>query len=134
MKFNTAIAAMMATVNTIYDLGKITKTELRTLATVLAPFAPHVAEEVYEALGGEGLVSLAKWPEYDEAKTVDDTVEMPVQVCGKVKTVLMLPKAASKEEILAAVYADEKVKAATDGKTVIKEIVVPGKIINIVVK
>ena len=134
MKFNTAIAAMMATVNTIYDLGKITKTELRTLATVLAPFAPHVAEEVYETLGGVGLASLAKWPEYDEAKTVDDTVEMPVQVCGKVKTVIMLPKAASKEEILAAVYADEKVKAATDGKTVIKEIVVPGKIINIVVK
>ena len=134
MKFNTAIAAMMATVNTIYEIGKITKTELKTLATVLSPFAPHVAEEIYEALGGEGLVSLAKWPEYDEAKTVDDTVEMPVQVCGKVKSVLMIPKAASKDEILAIVYADEKIKAATDGKTVIKEIVVPGKIINIVVK
>ena len=134
MKFNTAIAAMMATVNTIYEIGKITKCELRTLATVLSPFAPHVAEEIYEALGGEGLVSLAKWPEYDESKTVDDTVEMPVQVCGKVKSVLTIPKAATKEEILAIVYADEKVKAATDGKTVIKEIVVPGKIINIVVK
>ncbi len=134
MKFNTAIAAMMAMVNTIYEVGKITKCELKTLAMLLSPFAPHVAEEIYEELGGEGLVSLAKWPEYDEAKTVDDTVEMPIQVCGKVKNVLMVPKAASKEEILAIVYADEKIKAATEGKTVIKEIVVPGKIINIVVK
>ncbi len=134
MKFNTAIAAMMATVNTVYDIGKITKSELRTLATVLSPFAPHVAEEIWETLGGEGLVSLAKWPEYDEAKTVDDTVEMPVQVCGKVRAVLMIPTSASKEEILSIVYADEKIKAATEGKTVVKEIVVPGKIINIVVK
>ena len=134
MKFNTAIAAMMATVNTIYDIGKITKTELKTLATVLSPFAPHVAEEIWETLGGEGLVSLAKWPEYDEAKTVDDTAEMPVQISGKVRAVVTIPKSASKEEILAIVYADDKIKAATDGKTVLKEIVIPGKIINIVVK
>ncbi len=134
MKFNTAIAAMMATINTIYEVGKITKTELRTLAAILAPFAPHVAEEVWEALGGEGLVSLAKWPEYDEAKTVDDTAEMPIQICGKVKNVLMIPTAATKEEILAIVYADEKIKAAIDGKSIVKEIVIPGKIINIVVK
>ncbi len=134
MKFNTAIAAMMATINTVYEVAKITKTELKTLALVLAPFAPHVAEEVWEALGGEGLASLAKWPEYDEAKTVDDAVEMPIQICGKVRNVLMIPTAASKEEILSIVYADEKIKAATDGKTVVKEIVIPGKIINIVVK
>ena len=134
MKFNTAIAAMMGTVNTIYEVGKITKDELKTLATVLAPFAPHVAEEVYEMLGGKGLVSLAKWPEYDEAKCVDDVVEMPVQVNGKVRSVINAPKAASKDDILAIVKADEKVAAAIDGKTVIKEIVVPGKIINIVVK
>ncbi len=134
MKFNTAIAAMMATVNTIYDVGKITKNELATLATVLSPFAPHVAEEVYSLLGGKGLVSLAKWPEYDEAKCVDDSVELPVQVNGKVRTVITLPKAATKDEILAAVKADEKIISAIDGKTVVKEIVVPGKIINIVVK
>ena len=134
MKFNTAIAAMMGTVNTIYEVGKITKDELKTLATILAPFAPHVAEEVYEMLGGKGLVSLAKWPEYDEAKCVDDVVEMPVQVNGKVRSVINAPKAASKDDILAIVKADEKVAAAIDGKTVIKEIVVPGKIINIVVK
>ena len=134
MKFNTAIAAMMATVNTIVDLGKITKTELRTFAKILSPFAPHIAEEVYALLGGEGLVSLAKWPEFDEAKCVDDTVEMPVQVCGKVRSVITVSKAASKEEILASAKSDEKVKAAIDGKTLVKEIVVPGKIINIVVK
>ena len=134
MKFNTAIAAMMAALNTVYEVGKITKTELRTLAKVLSPFAPHVAEEVYEACGGEGLVSIAKWPEYDEAKCTDDVIEMPVQVNGKVKSVIAVPKAAGKDEILAIVYADEKIKAAMDGKSTVKEIVVPGKIINIVVK
>ena len=134
MKFNTAIAAMMSTINTIYDIGRISKEELKTLAKILSPFAPHIAEEVYSTLGGEGLVSLAKWPEYDEAKTKDDTVEMPVQINGKVRSVVMIPAEATKEAILEAAKADEKVKAAIDGKTVIKEIVVPGKIINIVVK
>ncbi len=134
MKFNTAIAAMMAVINTIYEVGKITKTELRTLATVLAPFAPHVAEEIYELLGGKGLVSLAKWPEYDEAKCGDDIVDMPIQVNGKVKTVIAIAKAASKDEILSIVKSDEKIKSAIDGKIIVKEIVVPGKIINIVVK
>ena len=134
MKFNTAIAAMMSTINTIYDVGRISKEELKTLAKILSPFAPHIAEEVYSTLGGEGLVSLAKWPEYDEAKTKDDTVEMPVQINGKVRSVVMIPAEATKEAILEAAKADEKVKAAIDGKTVIKEIVVPGKIINIVVK
>ena len=134
MKFNTAIAAMMGTVNTIYEVGKITKCELKTLCKVLSPFAPHVAEEVYEMLGGEGLVSIAAWPEYDEAKCVDNVVEMPVQVNGKVRSVISVPKDASKDDILAIVRADEKVALATAGKAVIKEIVVPGKIINIVVK
>ena len=134
MKFNTAIAAMMAALNTVYEVGKITKTELRTLAKVLSPFAPHVAEEVYEACGGEGLVSIAKWPEYDEAKCTDDVIEMPIQVNGKVKTVIAVPKAAGKDEILAIVYNDDKIKSAMDGKSIVKEIVVPGKIINIVVK
>ena len=134
MKFNTAIAAMMAALNTVYEVGKITKTELCTLAKVLSPFAPHVAEEVYEACGGEGLVSIAKWPEYDEAKCTDDVIEMPIQVNGKVKTVIAVPKTASKDEILAIVYTDDKIKSAMDGKSIVKEIVVPGKIINIVVK
>ena len=134
MKFNTAIAAMMATVNTIYEVGKITKTELMTLSKVLSPFAPHVAEEVYELLGCKGLVSIAKWPEYDEAKCGDDVLEMPVQINGKVRTVITVQKNATKDDILSLVRADEKIKAATDGKTVVKEIIVPGKIINIVLK
>ena len=134
MKFNTAIAAMMGTLNTIYEVGKITKDELSVLARLLSPFAPHLAEEIYETLGGEGLVSLAPWPVYDECKTVDDTVEMPVQINGKVKAVITVAKAADKDAVLAIARADEKVAAAIDGKMVVKEIVVPGKIVNIVVK
>ena len=134
MKFNTAIAAMMGTLNTIYEVGKITKDELSVLARLLSPFAPHLAEEIYETLGGEGLVSLAPWPVYDESKTIDDTVEMPVQINGKVKAVITVAKAADKDAVLAVARADEKVAAAIDGKTVVKEIVVPGKIVNIVVK
>ena len=134
MKFNTAIAAMMGTLNTIYEVGKITKDELSVLARLLSPFAPHLAEEIYETLGGEGLVSLAPWPVYDESKTVDDTVEMPVQINGKVKAVITVAKAADKDAVLAIARADEKVAAAIDGKMVVKEIVVPGKIVNIVVK
>ncbi len=134
MKFNTAIAAMMATINTVYEVGKITKTELKTLATVLAPFAPHVAEEVYSVLGGEGLVSLAKWPEYDEAKCIDDEVEMPVQINGKVKGRVKVPKTADNAQVLAAAKSDSAVAQAIDGKYIVKEIAVPGKIITIVVK
>jgi len=134
MKFNTAIAAMMGTLNTIYEVGKITRCELATLAKLLSAFAPHVAEEIYEAVGGEGLVSLAKWPEYDEAKTVDDVIEMPVQVNGKVRAVIKVPKAAGKDEILELARLEERVSEAITGKTVVKEIVVPGKIVNIVVK
>ena len=134
MKFNTAIAAMMSVLNTVYEVGKITKDELSLFAVILSPFAPHVAEEVYSALGNDGLVSLAKWPEYDESKTVDDVMMLPVQVNGKVRGTVSIPNGASKEEAVEIAKADEKIKAFVDGKTIIKEIVVPGKIINIVVK
>ena len=134
MKFNTAIAAMMATVNTVYEVGKITKDELATLSKILSPFAPHLAEEVYSMLGYEGLVSLAKWPEYDESKTIDDTIEMPVQINGKVRSIIMVPNGADKDQILELAKSDEKVAQAMEGKSIVKEIVVPGKIINIVVK
>ncbi len=134
MKFNTAIAAMMSTLNTIYDIGKITKSELRTFAKILSPFAPHIAEEAYSLVGGVGLVSIAEWPEYDESKCEDDVVEMPVQVNGKVRSLVKVAKAASKDDVIAIVKSDDKIAAAIDGKTIVKEIVVPGKIINIVVK
>ena len=134
MKFNTAIAAMMGTLNTVYEVGKITKTELAVLVRLLSPFAPHLAEEIYEALGGAGLVSLAEWPVYDESKTVDNTVELPVQINGKVKSVITVAKDADKDTVLSIARADDKVAAALEGKAVIKEIVVPGKIVNIVVK
>ena len=134
MKFNTAIAAMMSVLNTVYEVGKITKDELSLFAVILSPFAPHVAEEVYSALGNDGLVSLAKWPEYDESKTVDDVMMLPVQVNGKVRATVSIPNGASKEETVEMAKSDEKIKAFVDGKTIIKEIVVPGKIINIVVK
>ena len=134
MKFNTAIAAMMATINTIYEVGAITCDELAILAKLLSPFAPHLAEEVYSSLGHEDLVSVAKWPEYDESKTIDDTIEMPVQINGKVRSVVDVPNGADKDTILGIVKADEKISEAISGKTIIKEIVVPGKIINIVVK
>ena len=134
MRFNTAIAAMMGTLNTIYEVGKLTKTELTTFAKLLSPFAPHIAEEINELLGNSGLISLAKWPEYDESKTVDNDVELPIQINGKVRSTVVVSKDADKESILAAVKADEKIASVLDGKTIIKEIVVPGKIINIVIK
>ena len=134
MKFNTAIAAMMGFLNVVYEVGRITKTELATLAILLSPFAPHVAEEIYSLLGNKSLVSLAKWPEFDLQKTVDDVVEMPVQINGKVKSVITVAKSADKDDVLSIAHADEKVAAAIEGKSVVKEIVVPGKIVNIVVK
>ena len=134
MRFNTAIAAMMGAINSIYEVGSLTKDELTTFAKILSPFAPHVAEEINELLGGTELISIAPWPEYDESKTVDDTVELPVQINGKVKTKVFVPNNASKDEILAIAKSDDKVNESIEGKTVIKEIVVPGKIINIVVK
>ena len=134
MRFNTAIAAMMAMLNTIYETGTITKDELKCFATILSPFAPHVAEEVNEALGGTELVSVAKWPEYDESKTVDNEIEMPVQVNGKVRATVLISKDADKDTILSVVKNEEKIKLAIADKTIVKEIVVPGKIINIVVK
>ena len=101
---------------------------------MLCPFAPHLCEEMWENMGGKGFASLAQWPEYDEAKTIDSTVELAVQINGKVRGKVTLPMNADKDTALAAVRADEKLFALIDGKTVVKEIVVPNKIINIVVK
>ncbi len=134
MRFNTAIAAMMSMLNTVYDAGTITKDELKCFATLLSPFAPHVAEEVNEALGCRELISIAKWPKYDESKTVDNEIEMPVQINGKVRATVVVAKDADKDTILSVAKSEEKIKAAIADKAIVKEIVVPGKIINIVVK
>ncbi len=132
VKFNTAIAAMMALLNTVAEVGKLTKDELVTFARLLSPFAPHIAEEVNEMMGNHDLISLSPWPTYDPAKTVDDTVELPVQLNGKVRATIRVAKDADKDTILAE--ARGALGASLDGKTVIKEIVVPGKIVNLVVK
>ncbi|MGM9652719.1 MAG: leucine--tRNA ligase [Eubacteriales bacterium] len=134
MKFNTAVAAMMSLLNEMTDVGHITLDELETFITILCPFAPHLTEEIWESMGGKGLLSLHPWPEYDAAKTVDDTVEIAVQICGKLRSTIRIAAGASREDALAAARADEKIASALAGKTVVKEIYVPGKIVNIVAK
>ena len=134
MKFNTAIAAMMGLLNDIDDAGSLTREQLMTFVRLLCPFAPHLCEEIWEQEGGQGFCSLASWPEFDEAKTVDETVEIAVQINGKVRGKVTLPQNADKDTALTAVRADPKLAAQLEGKTVVKEIVVPNKIINIVVR
>ena len=134
LKFNTAIAAMMTLVNDIDAVGSLTSDELMTFVRLLCPFAPHLCEEIWEKNGGSGFCSLAPWPEYDEAKTVDATIEIAVQINGKMKSVITVSAKAEKDEAIAAAKQDEKVAAAMEGKTVVKEIYVPGKIVNIVVR
>ena len=134
LKFNTAIAAMMGLLNEIYDKGTLTRDELSILVRLLCPFAPHLAEEMWQDLGGKGLCSLAEWPVWDEAKTVDSTVEVAVQVNGKVRATIELPLNCPAADAIAAAKANEKVVPFIEGKTVIKEISIPNKIINIVVK
>ncbi len=134
MKFNTAIATMMGLLNEIYDCGSLTKDQLLTFVKVLCPFAPHLCEEMWEQLGGKGFCALASWPTYDEAKTVDETVELAIQVNGKVRGKVELPLNADRDTALAAAKAVPGVAAAIEGKTLVKEIVVPNKIINIVVR
>lgn len=134
MKFNTAIAAMMSLLNEIYDHGSLTVDELRTFVLILCPFAPHLCEEIWEKTGETSFASLARWPDYDESKTVENTVEIAVQICGKVRSAITVSVDADRDSAIAAAKSDEKIAAAIEGKTVVKEIYVPGKIVNIVVK
>ena len=134
MKFNTAIAALMSLSNEIIAAGKLTRDELVTFIKLLSPFAPHLCEEIWEKLGGEGFLTLSEWPEYDEAKTVDAAVEIAVQINSKVRSLLTLPLDCPKEEALEKAKAAPRIAAALEGKTVVKEIYVPNKILNIVVK
>ena len=134
MKFNTAIACLMTLINDIYTAGSISRDDLVIFIKLLCPFAPHLCEEMWESVGGEGFLSLSKWPEYDETKTVESKVEIGVQINGKLKTTIVIPNGCSKEEALAIANADKRIAALTEGKNVVKEIYVPNKIVNIVVK
>lgn len=134
MKFNTAIAALMTLLNEIYDKGSVTKGELKTFVTLLNPFAPHVTEEIWEKEGFDGMLANGSWVSFDEDKTVDATIEVPVQICGKLRATVTIAKDADAKTAIEAAKADAKVAELLEGKTVIKEIYVPGKIINIVAK
>ncbi len=134
MKFNTAIAALMGLLNEIFDCGSLTIDELKVFVRLLCPFAPHICEEIWESLGEKNFCSMAAWPEYDESKTVDSVVEIAVQVNGKLKSTISLPLDADKTLAIETAKKEPKVSTAIEGKTVVKEIVVPNKIVNIVVK
>ena len=133
MKFNTAIAALMTLINDIYAAGSINKAELGAFCTLLYPFAPHISEEMYNAAFGT-VLSEQSWVSYDPALCVDDTVEIVVQVNGKLKAKLNIAVDADKDSVIAQALADEKVKEATDGKNIIKQIYVPNKLVNFVAK
>ena len=133
LKANTAIAALMTMLNEFYDKG-VNKAEYKTFLALLNPFAPHITEELWQQLGETGLLSVAPWPTYDEAKTVESTVELAVQVNGKLKCTIKLAADADKQTALDTALAEEKVQHAIEGKQIVKQIVVPGKIVNLVVK
>ena len=134
MKFNTAIACLMTLINEIYAVGKISKDDLVIFIKLLCPFAPHLCEEIWETIGGEGLLSLSQWPEYEESKTVEDSIEIGVQVNGKVRGTIVISNGCAKEEALELAKKDERVASFLEGKTLVKEIYVPNKIVNFVAK
>ncbi len=134
MKFNTAIAAMMTLLNDIYEVGEITKKEMRDLLIILYPFAPHISEELYQAIGCEGVLSEQPWAEWDEALCIEASVEIVCQINGRIKCRISIPKGADKEEMIRLAKAQPEIAAACEGKTTVKEIAVPDKLVNIVVK
>ena len=134
LKFNTAIATMMGLLNEIDAAGSLTRADYRTLLILLNPFAPHITEELYQVMGYEGVLNEQKWVEYDEKLCVEDSVEIVVQVNGKVKARFNAPVDCAKEELENLAFELPEIKALTDGKTVVKKIAVPNKLVNIVVK
>ncbi len=135
IKFNTAIAALMSLINDVTSFGSISKKELAVFSILLNPFAPHVTEEVWDACKlGEGIVAEQSWPEYDESKCVEETIEIAVQVNGRIKTKLNIAVDAEQDEVLSLAKSDENVAKAIEGKNIVKEIYVKGRIVNIVVK
>ena len=134
LKFNTALAAMMSLLNVITATDGITKGELKAFLIILNPFAPHITEEIYQQVGFEGMLNQQSWVTYDEAKCKDSQVEIAVQVNGKIRDKIVIDAESSKEDALNAAKSSERVTASVDGKQIVKEIYVPGKLVNIVVK
>ena len=135
LKFNTAIAALMSLINDIYATGSITRKELEIFTKLMSLFAPHAAEEVWSVRNlGKGFVSISKFPEYDESKCVENTVEIAVQVNGKIRDKIIVPVDIDQQGAISLAKASDKVAAFTEGKNIIKEIYVKGKLVNIVAK
>jgi len=133
MKFNTAIATLMALVNDFYDKAP-SRGDIKALLALLSPFAPHIAEELWEIQGFKGLVCRAAWPSYDESKTIESEREIAVQIGGKLRSTVMVPNDAGDDVLLAAVKADEKIKKQLEGKEIIRTIIVKNKLINLIIK
>ena len=134
MKFNTAIAALMTLLNDIYNKGSINNAELKTFVTLLNPFAPHVTEEIWAAQNYGGMLANGHWVDYDEAKCVDDEIEIVAQINGKVRAKLMIPAEIKAAEAIELAKKDPAIAAAIEGKNVVKELYVKGRLVNIVVK
>jgi len=132
MKFNTAIAALMTLVNEFYKVKRVTKGEYKTFLELLYPFSPHISEELYERLGYGTTIAETTWPVYDEAKTIDNIIEIPVQINGKLKAVVEIELDSSEDAVKTLVH--KKIADLLEGKNVVKEIYVKNKVYNIVVK
>ena len=131
LKYNTAIAAMMALINDLYKKNAVTRGEFKTLLTLLNPVAPHITEEIWQTIGYEGRIYQTTWPEYDEEKTIESTIEIAVQINGKTKATLAIARDEDKDSVIAK--AKETITDKLTG-TIVKEIYVPGRIVNIVMK
>ena len=134
LAFNTAISQMMIFINAVYKEGKCPKEYAEGFVKMLSCICPHIGEELWSLFGHDNTIAYEPWPKYDESKTVDNNVEIAVQVNGKLKATIMLPMNCPKDDAIATAKADERVAAAIAGKTVVKEISVPNKIVNIVVR
>ena len=134
LKFNTAIAAMMTLVNKMYEIGSVSRDDLKTLALLFNPFAPHMTEELWEVMNFGGTVTDQKWPSFDESKCVDDTIEIAVQVNGKVRAKLNVAADIEASDAIALAKQNEKISAEIDGKNIVKELYIKGRLVNIVAK
>ena len=134
LKFNTAISRMMEFTNDFTKMDTRPRAAIEPFILLLSPFAPHIAEELWRLLGRENTLAYEPWPEYDEALTQDSNTKIAIQIMGKVRSVIELPRGMAKDEVLAAAKADERIAELIAGKTIVKEIVVPDKLVNIVAK